>query len=215
MGRRVPHSFHWERCHAIEAGCSAGLTRRGQGAVTPETAAFAQERNPELSCGGRSRPPLYLEAKVTEVVAAAGARDTRRRMSAENVEVVRAAFQSMTSGHAASVFELYDPEVELDPSRAELGGLIGTGTYRGHEGVRRFFRDYYDAWQRVDYDIEQLVDAGERVVSAVKTRARGRTSGAEVELRIYGVWTIRNGRIVRVMFFATNEEALEVAGLLE
>ena len=31
----------------------------------------------------------------------------------------------------------------------------------------------------------------------------------------YAVWTIRNGKVVRVVWFPTREEALEAAGLSE
>jgi hypothetical protein len=50
----------------------------------------------------------------------------------------------------------------------------------------------------------------------VTTRARGRKSGAEVELkRNAGVWTVRGGQVVKVVWFSTPEEALEAAGLRE
>jgi hypothetical protein len=45
---------------------------------------------------------------------------------------------------------------------------------------------------------------------------RGRTSGVELEWSSYAqVWTIREGKVIRVQFFANREEALEAAGLSE
>jgi ketosteroid isomerase-like protein len=64
--------------------------------------------------------------------------------------------------------------------------------------------------------VEELIDAGERVISVKTTRGRGLASGAVVELHQCGIWTIRAGRIVRVEWLAaTREEALEAAGLSE
>lgn len=134
-------------------------------------------------------------------------------MSQDNVEIVRRAFEATARGDGASVLALHDPKVELDPSRSALGRLVGAGVYHGHERVRRFFHAYYEAWDHIDYDIEELIDAGDQVVSLVNSRGRGRVSGVEVELRIPGVWTIQEGKIVRVVFFSSRDEALEAVGL--
>jgi hypothetical protein len=40
-------------------------------------------------------------------------------------------------------------------------------------------------------------------------------SGIEVELSTAGVWTIRDSRIIRTVWFRKREEALEAAGLNE
>jgi ketosteroid isomerase-like protein len=50
-------------------------------------------------------------------------------------------------------------------------------------------------------------------VSVVNIQACGRGSGVEVEHRQPAVWTIREGKIIRVVFYAMREEALEAAGL--
>jgi ketosteroid isomerase-like protein len=61
---------------------------------------------------------------------------------------------------------------------------------------------------------EELIDAGEAVVSVVTTRGRGRSSGAEVTSPSYAaVWTIREGRILRVVWLPSRAEALELVGL--
>ena len=76
--------------------------------------------------------------------------------------------------------------------------------------------NYAEVWESVEDNLEELVDGGDSVVSVVNTRARGRASGVEVGwTRNAGVWTIREGRVVRVVWFATREEALEAAGLRE
>ena len=109
---------------------------------------------------------------------------------------------------------LYDPEVEWDASRVAVA-TGGGGVYRGHEGVRSFFREYYEAWETLDNDCKELIAAGEHVVSVSNQRGRGRASGIEVEWSQYAVWTIREGKIVRVAWFPSRGEALEAAGLQE
>jgi ketosteroid isomerase-like protein len=82
-------------------------------------------------------------------------------------------------------------------------------------GFAPFWRQLYEAWESYEHDCHELIDAGDDVVSIVTDRGRGRASGAEVEISAYGVWTIRDGKIVRVVWYPTCDEALEAAGLSE
>ncbi len=137
-------------------------------------------------------------------------------MSQENVEIVRRLYDAIARQDVAAVLSFYDPEVEADFSRSPQGALTGGAlNYHGHEGVRRMSRDWNEAWANVEYEIVDLVDAGEHVISVLTYRGRGRSSGAEVEQTDYPVWTIRKGKIVRVVWLQTREEALEAAGLSE
>jgi ketosteroid isomerase-like protein len=134
-------------------------------------------------------------------------------MSEENVEIVRRLFEAVARNDNAAVLAAYDPNVECDFSESPLAGLVGSTVYRGHDGMRNMVRDRYEAWETMEDDCQELIDAGERVISDVISRGRGRSSGVDVELRHYGVWTIRDGKIVRVAWFYSREDALEAAGL--
>jgi ketosteroid isomerase-like protein len=130
-------------------------------------------------------------------------------MSQENVEIVRAVYDAGARRDAAAVLSLHDPEVEWDISRAPARELMGQSIYHGHEGLRMFFREWYEAWETVAADLHELIDAGDDVISVETTRGRGRASGASVTLSHHAVWTIREGKISRVVWFATHAEALE------
>jgi ketosteroid isomerase-like protein len=136
-------------------------------------------------------------------------------MSQENVEVVRRLYETSARRDSAAVLALYDPEVVIDVTHGAVGEVAGRTVHHGHEGLRTFFRAWYEAWERVEPDLRELLDTGEHVVSIETTRGRGRASGVEVELQQCGVWTIRDGKIVRVVWFTTRDEALEAAGLSE
>jgi ketosteroid isomerase-like protein len=136
-------------------------------------------------------------------------------MSQENVEIVRRVYEAAARRDTAIVLDLYDPEVDWDVSRSPMARLVGQGRYQGHEGLRRFFRAYHEAWERIEYEHEELIDAGDRVISVDHERGCGRASGAEVEFTQYAVWTIREGKIVQAVWFPTRAEALQAAGLSE
>jgi ketosteroid isomerase-like protein len=135
-------------------------------------------------------------------------------MSQENVEIVRRVYEAAARRDPATVLALYDPEVELDPSRLQAVGLFDR-VYRGHDGLRSFFREWHEAWEGIEYDYDELIDAGERVISVVTRHGRGRTSGAEVDWPLALVWTIRKGKVIRVVWFPTRADALEAAGMRE
>jgi ketosteroid isomerase-like protein len=152
--------------------------------------------------------------EAVALAASRAERDTARAMSQENVEVVRRIYDAASRRDSATVLALYDPEVELDNTRLQIVGGAG-GVYHGHDGLRRFFRKWHDSWQKIEYDFDELIEVGEQVISVVTRRGRGRASGADVEWRGALVWTIRQGKVVRVVWFRTCEEALEAAGLSE
>jgi ketosteroid isomerase-like protein len=136
-------------------------------------------------------------------------------MSQENVEIVHRLFDAAARRDSATVRALYDPEVEWDNTRGPLRGLIERKVYRGYEGVRHWWREYREPLESLWNEVEDLIDAGDQVVSVQTTHARGRASGVAVELAHATVWTVREGKIVRVALFTTRAEALEAVGLAE
>ena len=144
-------------------------------------------------------------------------------MSQENVEIVRALHESFANGDNESPFEVYDPAIEWDMSRAPLPGE--ESVFQGHEGVRAYWRAWLAAWEFVDAPIEQfvdapierLVDAGDQVVSLFgQSKLRGKVSGVDVEMAPWAqVWTLRNRAVVRMRVYPDHAGALEAAGLRE
>jgi ketosteroid isomerase-like protein len=137
-------------------------------------------------------------------------------MSRENVEIVRRVYEAVARRDSATVFSLYDPEVEWDMSNHPMGQMFEEGGYRyGHAELRAWFQDWYEAFEDFEHHCEELIDAGEQVVSVGTDTGRGRESGVQVERQLAGVWTIREGKIARVVWFPTRREALEALGLRE
>ncbi len=137
-------------------------------------------------------------------------------VSSENVAIVRRLYDAVARRDSATVLAIYHPEVEWDHTRNEavVGLMGGEAIYHGHEGLRRWSRDWYEAWESVDAQPEELIDAGEDVIVVLNYRGRGRASGIEVELtHMAGVFTLTEGQVVRAAWFRTREEALEQVGL--
>jgi ketosteroid isomerase-like protein len=123
----------------------------------------------------------------------------------ENVELVRRIYEAFARQDRAALAEFLHPDIEL----TYLGVLIDKQvTYRGLSGVREFMRSIVENFEEFSVDVEELVDAGDQVVAALHQRARGRASGAQVDIRIGQVWTVRDGQAVAWRIYPSNEDAL-------
>ena len=134
-------------------------------------------------------------------------------MSQENVEVVRHALGLWNSGAAdwSRRPEFFDPEIRMDLR----GRKINPAVYDGYEGLDRFTSDVAEVWDRFSVESVELIDAAPHVVSVMQVTGRGQGSGIEVEGQLAWVWTLRDGRILRVEGDFDRESALEAAGLRE
>jgi ketosteroid isomerase-like protein len=98
-------------------------------------------------------------------------------MSEENVEIVRRVYEAVARRDTATVLAAYDPDVEWDLSRSLWGDLTGRAVYRGHDDLRAFYREWYEAWGRYEEAVEELIEAGEHVIVVATGRGRGHASG--------------------------------------
>jgi ketosteroid isomerase-like protein len=130
-------------------------------------------------------------------------------MSEENVDILRRvlAFYETTGEHLT---ESYASDFVWDMSNYR--GWPEQAIYEGIDGMRRFLAE----WSRVfdwEYEVESLHDAGDRMVTIVSQRGRTSSAGPAVEMCNGLVWTLRDGKIVRVENYADPDEALRAAGL--
>jgi uncharacterized protein len=129
-------------------------------------------------------------------------------MSQENVELVLRTYAAFSEGDLTTVLQQLDPEVvsytaaPLDPAE-----------YRGHEGFLEWCENWLSAFDEFTMEVESQVDAGQAVVLGVRQRATGQTSGVPVERTFWFVHVLSEGRIARIGIHATEEQALEAAGL--
>jgi ketosteroid isomerase-like protein len=124
-------------------------------------------------------------------------------MSRENVEIVRR-FLNVGVDEALTYA---DPGIVWNP--------IEELPTQGHDAVRASLAHWKAEWD--DYKVmpEEFVDMGERVVVTVRLGGRGRGSGVEIDARFYDVYTLRDGKVVRMDQFTERAEALAAVALSE
>ena len=130
-------------------------------------------------------------------------------MSEENVELVRKDLEYWNRGDIDAFVGLWDDAVVLRAAEGWPERVHG-----GKDAVRSFYEGFADTVGR-DSVIEDLVDAGEVVVTRMRAHMTGLQSGLEGDLRFSQVTTFRNGKVVRAEFFWDHQEALEAAAVSE
>jgi ketosteroid isomerase-like protein len=137
-------------------------------------------------------------------------------VSEGNVEVVRVLFEAFGRGGTDEVLALaepyLDPEVEWLQPPEDVEGEV---THRGLDDVRRFFEQWFEAFADFAVELDGVRDAGEMVVAFVHEHGRGRTSGLEVDWRVAYVFSLRDGKVVRLERFWDRAAALNAAEVSE
>ena len=141
-------------------------------------------------------------------------------MSQENVEIVRRNYAALVDaleggGFKTSRFlDWVDPEIDWQGPR-EFPDLAEPRV--GPEGVRDYVRVLFEAIEDYRMIPEEFIDAGDdRVLVFSREAGRGRGSGAEVITQPTAhLWTLRDGKAVRMRSYWKRGEALEAAGLRE
>ena len=121
-------------------------------------------------------------------------------MSEQNVEIVR----RFLAAEMDEALALADPGIVWNP--------IEESPEQGHDAVRASAVRWKSEWDDYELIPEDLVDVGDRVLATVRLRGRGRGSGIEIDARFYDVYTLRDGKIVRMDQFTERSEALKAAG---
>jgi uncharacterized protein len=127
----------------------------------------------------------------------------------ENVELAKRGYDAFNRRDLEAVFELLDPDFELVTAER----VLFAGTYRGRDQVQSLLQDQEEVFGQFTMEPYEFFESGDQVVVFLRQRARGQASGAEVEITVAHLWTIRNGRAVRMEGFPEREKALEAAGL--
>ena len=133
-------------------------------------------------------------------------------VSLENVDIVRRIYEGW-AGNDPRVMELIDPVIEVHPDpRSSWPGI--EPVFHGHDGVNRYLGAIYDAFSEYRAEVEDVLDAGDQVVTLAIERARGKQSGVPVKIRYTAhVWTLRDSRAVRLDVNWDRAEALAAVGL--
>ena len=130
-------------------------------------------------------------------------------MAAGNlVQLVREGYQAWNRDDRSWVLEHMTPDVEWitppdDPD---------PGTFRGYEGVARFWDQWRAAVGHLHFEPEEFIEEESEIVVVARRTGRGETSGAEIADTVVQVFSFgSDGRCFRVREFYDRTQGLRAA----
>ena len=129
-----------------------------------------------------------------------------------NAETVRRGFEHFTS----------TGELLLDPlatdfvwDMSHFSGWPEQQTYDGAEGTRAFLRDWTEAWDDWQIEIEEMHEAGDDVLVILHQSGRSKATGMPLEMTFAQLFMFRDGRQTRMEMYSEVEEAKRAVGLAQ
>jgi ketosteroid isomerase-like protein len=133
-------------------------------------------------------------------------------MPQENVEIVRSAIEAFNEvGLAEAALTFFDPGAVFEEPPEQPSPTV----VEGRDAAIEIFRQFDEAWEEHRSEPEEIrVIDDDRVLLLSVEHFRGRD---EIEISQPGgsIFTLRDGKIVRLQSFWERETALEAAGLRE
>ena len=124
-------------------------------------------------------------------------------MAQDPEALIREAFEALSEGGVEAMlpYVRHDFEMITPPELASE-----PDTYRGPEGVRRWFDSFYEAMDEVRIEPREIRTYDDVVGIAFRMVARGRTTSLELIQEACARCEVEDGGIRRITFFASWEE---------
>ena len=130
-------------------------------------------------------------------------------MSTANLELVRSIYRSWEAGDFSRTGEWAHPQIES----AAFGGPV-TGGYTGTEAIADGWRAMLELLEDPHPEAEEYLDVDdERILVLGRLRGRERSTGEDVEQLRANLFRIREGLVVRLIFYWDRGRAFDDLGL--
>jgi|SRR5215210_607658 len=127
-----------------------------------------------------------------------------RRVTDSNLEIVQRLFDQYAEGGVEAILDGADENIviEIPPDLS-----AEPDTYHGHDGVRRYFAGFEGMLEDVGYEAMELTMIGDAVLAHSRLSGRGVSSGLDVNLEVYVVHELAEGKITRIRPYGDRESA--------
>jgi ketosteroid isomerase-like protein len=123
---------------------------------------------------------------------------------ATDIEVVEAVFAAFAARDLETVLALAHPDIEFTAVTGEHAGR--TEPYRGHAGMRQYFRDVAAVWEELRLTPREFRPSGDLILVTGKVSARSR--GRNVTGSTGWIWQVRDGKVVYGKVYASATDAI-------
>ena len=125
-------------------------------------------------------------------------------MIATDIEVVKAMFAAFADRDLDGVLAVAHPDVEFTAVTGEQAGR--TEPYRGHAGMREYFRDVANMWEELRLTPREFRAVGDMVLVTGKVSARSRSR--TITGSTGWVFRVREGKVGYAHAYASAADAI-------
>lgn len=123
--------------------------------------------------------------------------------------MIRDAYAAFADGDVETLRGFWHEDaIYVNPPYAMEGG-----TREGRDSLEEMWEGIHSLFEFETVDVLEIAEGAAGVLVVVRYRGRGRTSGAPVDVPMAHVVDIRDGRVARLAWYGTRDEAAAAAGL--
>ena len=131
-------------------------------------------------------------------------------MSRADLEILRRAFAESAEGDVSALFRVASEDVRVYPRPDEPGAA---DCYEGLDGLMEYLTHWFGQWDEYEFELVELLPAGEHVLAELRERGRVERTGIEVVENLTHSFVVRDGKIAEWHMYDSNADARAALGL--
>jgi uncharacterized protein len=112
-----------------------------------------------------------------------------------NTRLVQQAYQSIAAGDIQALLNSFAEDIAWE--LPEMENVPFAGKWQGHQGVRQFFSKVFEVQDVVEFEPEEFVAQGDKVVALGNFLMRVKATRGEYSSKWAQVWTVKDGKVTR------------------
>jgi ketosteroid isomerase-like protein len=125
-----------------------------------------------------------------------------------DAENVRRAYEAYADGDVQPLLALIDPECEIQ----DVPSIPDPEVHLGPAGFLRSQSKFSEVFDELRLEPMDVVDTDSGVLVLAVARGVDRRSGREIEARVAALWSMRDGKAIRGVYFDDWERAQRSSG---
>ncbi len=121
----------------------------------------------------------------------------------ENLELVKRGYELFAKGDIPGLLEMQADDVVWEIGTGAGEGIVPhLGTYRGRDGVGKFFQIYGGAVEVQEFEAREFLADGDKVVVLGHAKEKAKPTGKTYEFDWTMVFTVRDGKTTAMRSFS-------------
>ena len=130
------------------------------------------------------------------------------QLEEENVSIVKRLYDAFKRREVHSIMDMFSDDAIMH-GPAPSGVVPWGGTYNGRSGVAQFFKALGESLEPQQFDLNDFIAQGNKVVVLGYQKGRAKPTGRPYEIEFVHVWIILNGKFVEFRVYNDTASLVE------